>query len=69
VDDLNFVCNYKAYNADTTASILPPHNFPEGDKVNPTVWTAIQDNRHVEEPKKPKTKAKKTKIKLAIAYY
>ncbi|PLW04557.1 hypothetical protein PCASD_26757, partial [Puccinia coronata f. sp. avenae] len=33
----------------------------QGNEVNPTVWTAIQDNRHVEEPKKPKAKAKKTK--------
>ncbi|PLW12667.1 hypothetical protein PCASD_21387 [Puccinia coronata f. sp. avenae] len=62
MDDLTFVCNYEAYNADTTSSILPPHNFPEGTEVNPTVWTAIQDNRHVEEPKKTKTRIKKKKV-------
>ncbi|PLW49177.1 hypothetical protein PCASD_02966 [Puccinia coronata f. sp. avenae] len=61
LDDLNFVCNYKSYDANTTASILPPHDFPEGNEVNPTIWTAIQDNRHVEEPKKVKTRAKKGK--------
>ncbi|PLW47457.1 hypothetical protein PCASD_04427 [Puccinia coronata f. sp. avenae] len=59
MDNLTFVCNYKAYNADTTSSILPPQDFPEGTEVNPTVWTAIQDNRHVEEPKKTKTHIKK----------
>ncbi|PLW27295.1 hypothetical protein PCASD_25179 [Puccinia coronata f. sp. avenae] len=43
------------------ASILPPHDFPEGSEVNPTVWTTVQDNPHVEEPKKSKPRAKKNK--------
>ncbi|PLW35873.1 hypothetical protein PCANC_22919 [Puccinia coronata f. sp. avenae] len=51
----------QTYNANTTASILPPHDFPEGSEVNPTVWTTIQDNPHVEEPKKSKHRAKKNK--------
>ncbi|PLW57375.1 hypothetical protein PCANC_01755 [Puccinia coronata f. sp. avenae] len=61
LDNLNFVCKYDTYDVDTTASILPPHDFPEGKEVNPTIWTAIQDNRHFKEPKKTKPRVKKTK--------